>query len=79
MSVQDSGVGMRKEQLERLFEPFYTTKATGMGMGLPISQSIVEAHNGRLWAERNADEGTTFHVTLPAGTEAAIRWLRRCT
>ena len=65
VSVRDSGSGLRKEQMDRLFEPFQTTKASGMGMGLVISRSIVEAHNGRLWAENNADRGVTFHFTLP--------------
>lgn len=64
-SIQDSGPGIQPEQFARLFEPFYTTKADGMGMGLPISQTIVEAHRGQLWAENNADGGATFHFTLP--------------
>ena len=67
VSVRDSGPGLPEDQLQRLFEPFYTTKPAGMGMGLSIGRSIVEAHNGRLWGENNSDGGATFHFTLPAG------------
>jgi PAS domain S-box-containing protein len=63
--VRDSGPGLDSKSLERLFEPFYTTKPQGMGMGLTISRSIVEAHDGRLWATTNEDRGATFHFTLP--------------
>jgi C4-dicarboxylate-specific signal transduction histidine kinase len=65
VSVTDRGGGAADENLERLFEAFFTTKAEGMGMGLSISRSIVEAHDGRLWAERNPDRGLTFFFTLP--------------
>jgi signal transduction histidine kinase len=63
--VQDSGVGVDLEHLSRLFEAFYTTKAEGIGMGLTISHSIIEAHGGRLWAVANEGPGSTFCFTLP--------------
>ncbi len=66
LSVEDSGVGFKPEEIDRLFETFYTTKAHGMGMGLAISRSIIEAHGGRLWAEPNQGPGATFSFTLPA-------------
>jgi two-component system, LuxR family, sensor kinase FixL len=64
--VRDSGVGVPDSDLARIFEPFVTTKAQGLGMGLAISRSIVEAHRGRIWATRNDDRGLTMHVELPA-------------
>jgi PAS domain S-box-containing protein len=65
ISVQDSGPGLDATELQRAFEPFYTTKPLGMGMGLAISRSIIEAHNGRLWATTDAPRGATFQFTLP--------------
>jgi signal transduction histidine kinase len=66
VAVRDSGPGLRQESLDRLFDPFYTTKPAGMGMGLPICRSITEAHGGRLWAAANVPQGASFHFTLPA-------------
>jgi PAS domain S-box-containing protein len=66
VAVHDSGPGIDPGQLERVFEPFYTTKASGVGMGLSICRSIIEAHGGRLWAEANEPRGAVFQFTLPA-------------
>jgi NO-binding membrane sensor protein with MHYT domain len=63
--VQDSGPGLNPESFDRLFDPFYTTKPGGMGMGLSICRSIVEAHGGRIWASRTARPGVTIQFTLP--------------
>ena len=65
-SVEDGGPGLRPGTLETVFEPFYTTKSSGMGMGLAIARSIIEAHGGTIWAE-NSSRGATFHFRLPLG------------
>ena len=65
VTVRDSGPGLLPETVERLFDPFYTTKADGMGMGLSICRSIVEAHRGRIWASGDVGQGATFQFTLP--------------
>ena len=65
VAVRDSGEGLTPESLERLFDPFYTTKPDGMGMGLAISRSIIEAHDGRLWSALNEPCGAVFQFTLP--------------
>jgi signal transduction histidine kinase len=67
VAVQDSGPGLNPESFDRLFDPFYTTKPGGMGMGLSICRSIVEAHGGRVWASRTAGPGVTVQFTLPVG------------
>jgi C4-dicarboxylate-specific signal transduction histidine kinase len=67
--VQDSGTGVDTDHLSRIFEAFYTTKAEGIGMGLTISRSIIEAHDGRLWAVANDGPGSTFCFTLPIEKE----------
>ena len=66
VAVQDSGPGLDPEHLEQVFAPFYTTKTSGMGMGLSICRSIIAAHGGRLWAEANRPRGAIFQFTLPA-------------
>jgi two-component system, chemotaxis family, CheB/CheR fusion protein len=66
VAIHDCGLGMRAEDLEKMFEPFFSTKASGMGMGLSISRSIIEAHGGRIWAEGNDGPGLTVQFTLPA-------------
>jgi len=67
--VRDSGPGVDPEGIDRLFDAFYTTKSQGMGMGLAISRSIVEAHGGRLWATANLSQGAVFQFTLPLRIE----------
>ena len=71
VSVEDSGVGVSPEVMGRLFEPFFTTRAKGMGMGLSISRSIIEAHGGKLWVESDGSQGSTFHFTLPSEDRTA--------
>jgi len=65
VAVQDSGTGLGSDA-DRVFTPFFTTKGDGMGMGLPISRSLIEGHGGRLWAEPNVPHGAVFSFTLPA-------------
>jgi signal transduction histidine kinase len=69
ISVRNSGPGLDPKGLDRLFDAFYTTKARGLGMGLAISRSIIEAHGGRLWAKANVPRGAVFQFTLPLGEE----------
>jgi two-component system sensor kinase FixL len=65
VTIRDSGIGLSPGTLSQMFTPFYTTKTRGLGMGLAISQSIIEAHGGRIWAENNPVSGATFYFTLP--------------
>ncbi len=65
LSVRDTGIGVDASQLDKIFEPFVSTKVDGLGMGLSISRSIVQAHGGRIWAVRNPERGLTVHVELP--------------
>jgi signal transduction histidine kinase len=66
VTVRDSGKGLGPQALEQVFDAFYTTKADGLGMGLAISRSIIQAHDGRLWAMPNTPRGAVFQFTLPA-------------
>lgn len=70
IAVQDTGSGLEPEVMNQLLTPFFTTKPDGLGLGLPISQAIVEAHGGRLWATPNQGPGVTFHFNLPIATRA---------
>jgi signal transduction histidine kinase len=65
VAVRDSGPGISKENLPRLFEAFFTTRSSGIGMGLAICSSIIEAHGGRIWASNNPEGGSTFSFSLP--------------
>jgi two-component system sensor kinase FixL len=65
VTVRDRGIGLTEDTLDKIFQPFYTTRRDGLGMGLAICRSIIEAHGGRLWAENNADRGATFCFTVP--------------
>jgi signal transduction histidine kinase len=67
VAISDSGPGLPSANLARIFEAFYTTKASGLGMGLSICRSIVEAHGGRLWATQNEPRGAVFCMALPVG------------
>jgi len=69
VAVRDSGTGFGLEA-DRVFTPFFTTKPNGMGMGLPISRSIIEGHGGRLWTEPNVPRGAAFKFTLSVATES---------
>ena len=66
LAVIDSGHGIEPDNLPRVFEPFYTTKPNGMGMGLSIARTIIDAHRGRIWAENNTSGGAAFRIALPA-------------
>jgi len=65
VSIEDSGTGVDPENLDRIFEAFFTTKSEGMGMGLAICRSLIEAHDGRLWASSGVRRGSVFNVLLP--------------
>lgn len=67
LAIQDAGVGFDEQVSDKLFEPFYTTKHGGMGIGLSVSRSIIESHQGRLWAARNDGPGATLSFSIPCG------------
>jgi signal transduction histidine kinase len=69
LEVSDSGNGVDPQDMERIFNAFYTTKSAGMGVGLSISRSIIERHDGALWATANEGPGTTFQFSIPALAE----------
>jgi signal transduction histidine kinase len=71
ISVTDSGRGVPPAKLPRLFDSFFTTKESGMGLGLAIARSIIDAHQGRIFAENNSDRGATFRFELPISPAAA--------
>jgi signal transduction histidine kinase len=71
ITVEDSGIGIDPENIERMFDALFTTKSNGMGMGLSICRSIIEAHNGRLWASVGVHHGSVFHFVLPIAITSA--------
>jgi signal transduction histidine kinase len=71
VAVEDTGPGIEPADLERIFESFYSTKPSGLGMGLSICRAIIDAHGGRLWASSRSPCGAVFQFTLPTGTEGA--------
>jgi signal transduction histidine kinase len=71
MSVRDTGVGFEPQGVDRLFDAFYTTKSSGMGIGLSVSRSIIESHKGRLWATLNDGPGATLSFSIPCGPQDA--------
>ena len=66
VSVADTGTGIESQEVERIFSPLFTTKSNGMGMGLSICRSIIEAHDGRIWVAPNKPQGAVFQFVLPA-------------
>jgi signal transduction histidine kinase len=70
VEVRDTGVGLESVNSNQLFDAFFTTKPEGMGMGLAISRSIIEAHDGRLWATANSPQGAIFQFTLPTSDKS---------
>jgi len=73
VSVSDTGIGIAEDMLERIFEGFYTTKPQGLGVGLEVCRSIMEAHGGAIWAAANPEGGATLHLSLPLAAETASR------
>ena len=72
LDVTDNGVGIASEEAAQIFEAFFTTKADGRGLGLPLCRTIVETFGGHLWASKGAEQGATFHVQLPRSRLSAV-------
>jgi signal transduction histidine kinase len=72
VDVEDTGGGIDPINTNRMFDAFFTTKPNGIGMGLSICRSIIEAHGGRLWATANVPRGSIFHFTVPASSDRKI-------
>jgi signal transduction histidine kinase len=72
VTVEDSGSGLEPKSKDRIFEPFFSTKSDGMGMGLMFCQAVVEAHSGRIWATDNVPQGAIFQFILPADDESVL-------
>jgi signal transduction histidine kinase len=66
VSIEDTGMGIDPKNIDRIFDAFFTTKSEGMGVGLAICRSLIEAHGGRLWASSDVDHGSVFNILLPA-------------
>jgi two-component system sensor kinase FixL len=79
VSVTDPGTGIPEEKIEQIFEPFFSTKEKGMGIGLSVCRTIIAAHRGKLWAANNLDRGATFYVNLPVKDSPVATALHRCT
>ncbi len=73
LSVSDTGPGIEHDRLGKVFQPFFTTKSDGLGMGLAIARTIIEAHGGVLWAENNPEKGASFLFRLPVAKAAAAQ------
>jgi two-component system sensor kinase FixL len=73
IAVSDTGQGIPGDVLPRVFDPFYTTKPAGMGIGLSVSRTIIEAHGGRIWAENDPRGGAIFRFALPLAEEASLQ------
>jgi signal transduction histidine kinase len=79
VSVTDQGISIPEEKIEQIFEPFFSTKEKGMGIGLSVCRTIIAAHRGKLWAANNLDRGATFYFSLPVKVSPVATALRRRT